>query len=135
MCTVKVNYAAKDLYKWNEEQIGIISSFFELSKINELPLDLLVDDEKKEDALEMGVKMKGRGFDGDDKEREAAKQKLRSKVTCFWCYEMAKREGLDPVELIKDGKYDSIEWIFHCPIDPLSGKLCCPKLKQNGLKK
>merc|ERR1712129_585163 len=113
----------------------MISSFFDLGKVNELPLDLLIDDknndndnEKKEEVVDDD------DDDNDGKNREDMKQKLRSKVICFWCYEMAKREGLDPVELIKDGKYDAIEWIFHCPIDPFSAKFCCPKLKENGLK-
>jgi len=108
-----INYSGKDLYKWNDKQMEVIASFFDLSKVNELPLNLLIND-----------------IDIDNNE----KKELRSKVTCFWCYELAKREGLDPIELIKNGNYKPIEWIFHCPIDPLSGKLCCPKLKQNGLK-
>merc|ERR1712228_49605 len=114
------NYASKDVYGWKEDEIENVTSFFDLSKVNELPLDLLIDDEDGNE--EDKVKMKGRGFqDFVDDDDEKAKLKLRSKVTCFWCYEMAKRKGLDPVELIKNGDYDAIQWIFHCPVDPLSG--------------
>jgi len=61
-------------------------------------------------------------------ESDEVQKRLTSGVRCFWCYELAKRDGQNPDEKIKNNSYEGIEWIFHCPVDPSTGKLCCPKL-------
>merc|ERR1719461_1098915 len=87
--------------------------------MNELPLKIFVEDLTATEPTEP--------TDFEDENLEIEKR-VTSGVRCFWCYELAKRAGLDPDGKIKRKEYGKIEWIFHCPIDPSTGKLCCPKL-------
>ena len=119
-----LNFAAisKDSYSWNEGQKKLVESFFDLDLMNKLPLEIFVEEQAD--------------FVNPEDEME---KRVTSGVRCFWCYELAKRKGLDPDGAIKRNSYKEIEWIFHCPIDPSTGKLCCPKLlnkkNENGLNK
>merc|ERR1739838_681544 len=89
----------------------MVEGFFNLDLMNKLPLEIFAAEQA----------------DFEDNESEIEKR-VTSGVRCFWCYELAKRQGLDPDGAIKRNSYGDIEWIFHCPIDPATGKLCCPKL-------
>merc|ERR1719474_518995 len=102
---------ALPLYPWNETERKLVESFFDLDLMNKLPLEIFVEEQT----------------DFADDEDEIAKR-VHSGIRCFWCYELTKRQGLGPDGSIKRGAFKEIEWIFHCPIDPSSGKLCCPKL-------
>jgi len=101
--------ATDPMYRWDAAQCQLMESFFDLDLMNKLPLEIFVDGQA-------------------DFEEDECQKRGNSGVRCFWCYELAKRKGLDPDRLIKEHSFAAIEWIFHCPVDPLSGKLFCPKL-------
>eukprot|EP00485_Elphidium_margaritaceum_P014978 CAMPEP_0202726792 /NCGR_PEP_ID=MMETSP1385-20130828/184790_1 /ASSEMBLY_ACC=CAM_ASM_000861 /TAXON_ID=933848 /ORGANISM="Elphidium margaritaceum" /LENGTH=792 /DNA_ID=CAMNT_0049393019 /DNA_START=44 /DNA_END=2423 /DNA_ORIENTATION=+ len=117
-----ITHASAETYEWNEAQSTLMSSFFDQTFLKELPLELY--DESAVDN-QLSPPSKSPASLVDDKIEE---QKRKSRVTCFWCYEMAKRNGVNPQTLIDENKFDEIEWIFHFPVDPKTGQLCCPKL-------
>mmetsp|Transcript_101772 Transcript_101772/g.124574 ORF Transcript_101772/g.124574 Transcript_101772/m.124574 type:complete len:94 (-) Transcript_101772:68-349(-) len=53
---------------------------------------------------------------------------INKKSLCFWCFELAKKDGINVDELIKNNDIKTISHIFHQPINAKTGKLECKKL-------
>jgi len=112
-------WSNEEKYGWNQEQTDLVATFFNMDKLNELPLK----EYEKPKTHSQDIRDNDDSNNGQDSQK-----KLKSRVACFWCYELAKRRGMDPEELIDTNDVDKIKDVFHFPIHPTTGKLCCPQL-------
>ena len=128
-------WSNEEIYGWDQKQTDLVANFFDVDKLNQLPLKEYEKPKTDQDAQDVDVD--GGDVDGgdnnvdggnDNENDKESEKKLKSRVTCFWCYELAKRKGEDPENLIKTGETERIKEVFHFPIHPTTGKLCCPQL-------